>query len=85
MGWNSLKFDKDHPLIKRLSPEIDMYFVHSYHFDLCEVNDRIAHVEYSGDITAIAAKNNICGTQFHPEKSQQAGQTFIENFMDWSP
>ena len=62
-----------------------MYFVHSYHLQLKNPSNRLAYVNYSGEITAIIAKNNISGTQFHPEKSQKTGQTFIENFMNWSP
>ena len=85
MGWNSLIFDKEHPLTKKLTSENDMYFVHSYHFELNDINDRLAYVKYSGDLTAIVAKNNICGTQFHPEKSQNSGQILIENFMNWCP
>tara|TARA_A100001011_G_C14050659_1_gene731715 strand:+ start:225 stop:866 length:642 start_codon:yes stop_codon:yes gene_type:complete len=85
MGWNSLRFDREHQLTKKLSSQIDMYFVHSYHFELKDINDRLAYVEYSGEITAAVAKDNICGTQFHPEKSQKAGQIFIENFMNWYP
>ena len=85
MGWNSLIFDKEHPLTKQLTSENDMYFVHSYHFELKNINDRLAYVNYSGKITAVVSKDNICGTQFHPEKSQKTGQIFIENFMNWSP
>ena len=85
MGWNSLIFDREHSLTKKLTPEDDMYFVHSYHFELNDINDRLAYVKYSGDLTAIVAKHNICGTQFHPEKSQNSGQILIENFMNWCP
>ena len=85
MGWNSLIFDKEHPLTKKLTSEDDMYFVHSFHIKLKDISDRLAYVNYSGELTAIVAKENICGTQFHPEKSQKVGQIFIENFMNWSP
>lgn len=85
MGWNSLIFDKEHPLTKKLTSEDDMYFVHSFHIKLKDISDRLAYVNYSGELTAIVAKDNICGTQFHPEKSQKVGQIFIENFMNWSP
>ena len=85
MGWNSLIFDKEHPLTKKLTSEDDVYFVHSFHIKLKDISDRLAYVNYSGELTAIVAKDNICGTQFHPEKSQKVGQIFIENFMNWSP
>ena len=63
----------------------EKFLCHSYHLQLKNLSNRLAYVNYSGEITAIIAKNNICGTQFHPEKSQKTGQTFIENFMNWSP
>ena len=85
MGWNSLIFDKEHPLTNKLSTEDDKYFVDSFHIKLKDISDRLAYVNYSGELTAIVAKDNICGTQFHPEKSQKVGQIFIENFMNWSP
>ena len=85
MGWNSLLFDKEHKLTKKITSEDDMYFVHSFHIRLKNKSDRLAYVNYSGELTAIVAKDNICGTQFHPEKSQKVGQIFIENFMNWSP
>ena len=85
MGWNSLLFDKEHKLTKKITSEDDMYFVHSFHIKLKDISDRLAYVNYSGELTAIVAKDNICGTQFHPEKSQKVGQIFIENFMNWSP
>ena len=85
MGWNSLVFDKQHELVKGLPRLIDMYFLHSYHLELNDKNYRVAHVSYSSQLTAIVAKGNISGTQFHPEKSQAAGQKFIENFLCWNP
>ena len=85
MGWNSMIFDREHLLTKNLTTDDDMYFVHSYHFQLRDVENRLAYVDYSGKLTAIVARGNICGTQFHPEKSQKAGQIFIENFLNWSP
>ena len=85
MGWNSLKFDREHSLTKNMTFMNDMYFVHSYHFQLKDLKNRLAYVSYSSNLTAIVAKGNICGTQFHPEKSQKAGQIFIDNFMNWSP
>ena len=85
MGWNSMIFDMEHLLTKNLTKDDDVYFVHSYHFQLKYIENRLAYVDYSGKLTAIVARGNICGTQFHPEKSQKAGQIFIENFLNWSP
>ena len=85
MGWNSMIFDREHLLTKNLTKDDDMYFVHSYHFQLQDIENRLAYVDYSDKLTAIVARGNICGTQFHPEKSHKAGQIFIENFLNWSP
>ena len=85
IGWNSLVFDKTHHLVEGLPRLIDMYFVHSYHLDLKNEDDRVAYVPYSSKLTALVAKGNVAGSQFHPEKSQAAGQKFIENFLFWNP
>ena len=86
MGWNELVFDQaDHPLLAGLTPGTHAYFVHSYHFHCRNGADRLAHVEYGGPVTAVIARQNMAGTQFHPEKSQATGLAFIANFLRWTP
>ena len=85
MGWNSLIFDQNSPLLNNIKNGEDFYFVHSYQFDVKENNFVLAKTNYGVDITAIVLKNNILGTQFHPEKSQKAGIQFIKNFLEWKP
>ena len=85
MGWNSILFDSDHSLLKNIKKDEDFYFVHSYKFNVQNNDFVIAKTKYGSDITAIVLKDNILGTQFHPEKSQVAGIQFIKNFIEWSP
>ena len=85
MGWNSILFDTDHPLLKNIKKDEDFYFVHSYKFNVQNKDFVLAKTKYGSDITAIVLKDNILGTQFHPEKSQVAGIQFIKNFIEWSP
>jgi len=85
MGWNSIIFDKDNSLLNNIKKGEDFYFVHSYQFNVKENNFVLAKTKYGVDITAIVLKNNILGTQFHPEKSQRAGIQFIKNFLEWNP
>ena len=80
MGWNSISFDIAHPLLDKIKNNEDFYFVHSYKFSVKDNNLVLAKTNYGGDITSIVLKNNILGTQFHPEKSQNAGIQFIKNF-----
>jgi len=85
MGWNSIIFDKENSLLNNIKKGEDFYFVHSYQFNVKENNFVLAKTKYGADITAIVLKNNILGTQFHPEKSQRAGIQFIKNFLEWKP
>ena len=85
MGWNSLKFDAQHSLFHDISDGDHVYFVHSYHLVPQNKEHRISYTSYSQDITAAIIKDNIVGTQFHPEKSQTTGLTFIRNFLSWKP
>jgi glutamine amidotransferase len=61
------------------------YFVHSYHLVPEEKADLVASTDYGGPITAFVAKDNMAGTQFHPEKSQKLGLVLIANFLRWKP
>jgi len=85
MGWNDLVIEHPHPVLDGVTSGDHAYFVHSYQFRLANPADRLAHVAYGGDVTAIVAKGNVIGTQFHPEKSQATGLRMIANFLRWRP
>ncbi len=85
MGWNDLVLDAPHPVLSGVQTGDHAYFVHSYQFQVQKPEHRLAHVDYSGDITAIIGRDNILGMQFHPEKSQATGLRLIANFLQWRP
>jgi glutamine amidotransferase len=85
MGWNDLVIDHPHPILDGIETGDHAYFVHSWHMQVKNPRQRIAHVGYGGDITAIVGRDNIVGTQFHPEKSQATGLRLIANFLRWMP
>ncbi|WP_126979499.1 imidazole glycerol phosphate synthase subunit HisH [Frigidibacter oleivorans] len=85
MGWNDLVVDHPHPVLDGIATGDHAYFVHSYHFRVADPAQRLAHVDYAGEITAIVGRDTIVGTQFHPEKSQATGLRLIANFLRWRP
>lgn len=85
MGWNDLVIDNPHPVLDGIETGQHAYFVHSYHFRVDSPADRIAHVDYGGDVTAVIGRGTMVGTQFHPEKSQGNGLRMIGNFLTWAP
>ena len=88
MGWNTLKVDTQHPLLNGIDTGPDglhAYFVHSYHLAATNPRDVVAETDYGGPVTSMVAKDNIAGTQFHPEKSQTLGLKLIANFLTWQP
>ena len=88
MGWNTLNVMVDHPLLRGIPTGRDgwhAYFVHSYGLMNAERGELVAETEYGGPVTAIVAKSNVAGTQFHPEKSQKLGLRLIANFLQWRP
>ncbi len=86
MGWNEVVIDQaDHPVLSGINTGDHTYFVHSYHFKVADSKNSLAHVDYGGYISAVIGRDNIVGTQFHPEKSQAVGLKLIENFLKWSP
>ncbi len=85
MGWNDLVLTGAHPLFDGISGGDHAYFVHSYHFRVNNPVHLLAHVDYGGQITAVVGRDNIVGTQFHPEKSQATGLRMIANFLNWRP
>ena len=85
MGWNDLVITGNHPILSGVKTGDHAYFVHSFHFDVQNAADRLAHVGYGGDITAIIGSGTRVGMQFHPEKSQATGLRLISNFLNWRP
>ena len=85
MGWNDLVIDRPHPVLQGIATGDHAYFVHSYQMEMGTVSERLAHVDYGGDVTAIVGRDTMVGTQFHPEKSQAAGLRLIRNWLEWCP
>jgi glutamine amidotransferase len=88
MGWNTLRALKSHPLLDGIHVGDDglhAYFVHSYQLKPAHRDDLVAETDYGGPVTAIVGRDNVVGTQFHPEKSQRLGLALLGNFLKWSP
>ncbi len=85
MGWNDLIVDHPHPVFAEMNTGDHAYFVHSYHMAVHDPSERLAHVDYGGDVTAIIGRDTMLGMQFHPEKSQTTGLRLIANFLTWRP
>lgn len=88
IGWNTVDLAREHPLFAGIETGeigLNAYFVHSYHFVTKRPQDRLAIVDYGGAMTAVVARDNMIGTQFHPEKSQTLGLAMIRNFLGWKP
>lgn len=84
VGWNSVRFLKDHP-VTGSAAQADFYFVHSYYVQLNIDDLTVGTCDYGGEFTACCAMDNIFATQFHPEKSQEAGLDMLANFCRWKP
>jgi len=85
MGWNDLRIETDHPVLAGLPTGAHAYFVHSYHLRCTDPAHRLATVDYGGPVTAVVGRDNLIGTQFHPEKSQRIGLALIARFLAWRP
>lgn len=85
MGWNDLVLDAPHPVFDGIKTGDHTYFVHSYHMAVDNPAQRLAHVDYAGDVTAVIGRDTMVGMQFHPEKSQTTGLRMITNFLRWTP
>jgi imidazole glycerol-phosphate synthase subunit HisH len=88
MGWNTLDDTRPHPLLDglRLGPDgLHAYFLHGYYLIATNADDVVARADYGGPITAVVARDNIAGAQFHPEKSQKLGLGLLANFLRWKP
>lgn len=85
MGWNRVTQEKSHKLWQGISSGERFYFVHSYYVVPTDEADVAASCDYIVDFCAAVARDNLFATQFHPEKSQQAGLTLLANFLEWKP
>lgn len=87
MGWNTLKVTNVHPVIAHVgtTAEPHAYFVHSYALRAKRKSDVLAETDYGGAFAAVVGRDNMIGTQFHPEKSQSVGLTLLGNFVRWQP
>ena len=88
IGWNTITLQKPHPLFEAIATGPDglhAYFVHSYHLAATDIGDVLAAADYGGQVTAAVVRENMAGTQFHPEKSQALGLALIANFLRWKP
>ena len=88
MGWNTLTARKPHALLAGIplgARGLHAYFVHSFQFQPDDSGHILAEAEYGGPVTAMAGRDNLAGTQFHPEKSQKLGLAFLGNFLRWRP
>ncbi|MDJ0614344.1 MAG: imidazole glycerol phosphate synthase subunit HisH [Rhizobiaceae bacterium] len=88
IGWNTFNVVQSHPLLKGIETGEDglhAYFVHSYYLNCRNEDELIATTDYGAAVTAIVGRDNMIGTQFHPEKSQRLGLALIGNFLKWKP
>lgn len=88
MGWNTLTKQREHDVLSDIqlgADGLNAYFVHSYHLDPKNLDHVVATTDHGGTITAMVARDNMIGTQFHPEKSQTLGLSLIGNFLNWWP
>ena len=88
MGWNTLQVRREHPLLAGIATGdggLHAYFVHSFQLYPANPDDVVAIADYGGPVTAMVGRENVVGTQFHPEKSQKLGLALIANFLRWRP
>jgi imidazole glycerol-phosphate synthase subunit HisH len=83
MAWNRLQVRRPHPVLDDLVDDSRFYFVHSYRVECTDIDDVAAVVDYGGEVSAVIARNNLIGTQFHPEKSHRYGMRLLSNFLAW--
>ncbi len=85
MGWNDLRVLRPHPVLEGIATGDHAYFVHSWQFSVADPAHLLASADYGGPVTSVVGRDNIVGTQFHPEKSQAVGLRMIANFLRWRP
>lgn len=85
MGWNAFAHVSGHPVLAGIRPGDHAYYVHSYVFRAADAADIRADTDYGGPVAAAIGRDNLFGTQFHPEKSQATGLRLLANFLAWRP
>ena len=85
MGWNQLHITRPHPVWNGIADQEWFYFLHSYYADPARPADSVGESDYGGRYTAAVARDNLFATQFHPEKSADAGLALYRNFLHWKP
>lgn len=86
MGWNNITKLREHPILANIrETNLAFYFVHSFAMSCINEDDVVGCATYGQEVTAIVARDNIVGTQFHPEKSQDSGIELMSNFLQWNP
>ncbi len=82
VGWNQVAWRRAHALAEGIEDETFFYFVHSYFCDAADDSDVLGRTEYGATYASVVVRANVCGVQFHPEKSQAAGLRLLKNFAD---
>jgi len=82
VGWNQVSWRRGHPLSEGLDEDTFFYFVHSFYCEAADEADVLGTTEYAGPYASVVARGNVCGVQFHPEKSQAAGLRLLRNFAE---
>ena len=85
MGWNEIAIARPHPLLAGVGTGANVYFVHSFCMRPSDPSHVLAAADYGGAFAAVVGRDNVVGTQFHPEKSQATGLTLLANFLKWQP
>jgi glutamine amidotransferase len=85
MGWNDLVVTGAHPVLDGIATGEHAYFVHSWQMRVDTAGQSLAHADHGGPVTAVVGHGTVVGTQFHPEKSQEAGLRLLSNFLAWAP
>jgi glutamine amidotransferase len=82
MGWNTVQISQPHPIFNGIQEELRFYFVHSYHVVCRNRQAELGKTTYGYEFTSVVGKDNILGTQFHPEKSHKFGMALLKNFVE---
>ena len=81
MGWNGVRIARSSPLLEGVTEQTEFYFVHAYHMVCRDAGDVLCETDYGYPFTSIVQRENLYGVQFHPEKSQDAGEALLRNFV----